>query len=152
MRKNLHEAVKQDKLGLSCADHLEAWRELLTARMHDIRNEYDGQPSSGSDSEPPTAPQPKKRSGTLKLANATATQQHRVGKGLSGAAPAVHGELDVELGINLQTRDAEPHIATGDNGQSGKWNIGPFGVHPVSTLIVNLSSRTDPDVTGYIES
>ena len=149
----MHEAVKQGKLGLVCADHLDAWRDLLQERMHDIRNEWDGLPvTSASDSEPPAPPPAKKRSGSLKLADATATQQHRVGKGLSGAAPAVHGELDMDLGINLQTRDAEPRVATGDNGQSGKWMIGPFVVHPVSTLIANLSYRTDPGVTGCIES
>ena len=88
----MHEAAKEDKLGLVCADHLDAWRELLQGRMRDIRNEWDGVPvaSSASDSEPLAPPPAKKRVGTLKLHNATTTQHHRVGSGLSGAAPAVH--------------------------------------------------------------
>jgi len=102
------------------------------------------------DSEKGPGSPPPKRVAPGKLTTVPATQ-HRAGRGLSGAAPAVHGELNVELGINLQTRDAEPHIATGDTGQAGKWNIDPFGVDPVNTLLVNLSSRTDPDVTGCIK-
>ena len=136
----MHEAVKEGKLGLVCADHLDAWRELLQGRMHEIRNEWDGvpTPSSAEDSEPP-APRPaKKRAGTPKLQDATTTQHHRVGSGLSGAAPAVHAGLVIDLGINLPTRDAEPRLPTGDNGQSGKWLLDPFACHPVSTFIANL--------------
>ena len=150
----MHEAAKEGKLGLVCADHLDAWRELLQGRMRDIRNEWDGVPvaSSASDSEPLAPPPAKKRVGTLKLHNATTTQHHRVGSGLSGAAPAVHAGLVMDLGINLLTRDAEPRVPTADNGQSGKWILDPFAVHPVSTFIANLSYRTDPYVTGCFES
>jgi hypothetical protein len=58
----------------------------------------------------------------------------------------------MDLGINLLTRDAEPRVPTADNGQSGKWILDPFAVHPVSTFIANLSYRTDPYVTGCFES
>ena len=136
----MHEAVKEGKLGLVCADHLDAWRELLQERMHEIRNEWDGvpTPSSAEDSEPPAPPPAKKRAGTPKLQGAATTQHHRVGSSLSGAAPPVHAGLVMDLGINLLTRDAEPRVPTGDNGQSGKWILGPFAVHPVSTFIANL--------------
>ena len=136
----MHEAVKEGKLGLVCADHLDAWRELLQGRMRDIRNEWDGVPvdGSGSDSEPIAPPAAKKRVGTLKLHNATTTQHHRGGSSLSGAAAPVHAGLVIDLGINLPTRDAEPRLPTGDNGQSGKWLLDPFACHPVSTFIANL--------------
>ena len=108
--------------------------------MRDIRNEWDGVPvaSSGSDSEPVAPPPAKKRVGTLKLHNTTTTQQHRGGSSLSGAAAPVHADVVIDLGINLPTRDAEPRLPTGDNGQSGKWILDPFAVHPVSTFIANL--------------
>ena len=136
----MHEAAKEDKLGLVCADHLDAWRELLQGRMRDIRNEWDGVPvaSSASDSEPLAPPPAKKRVGTLKLHNTTTTQQHRGGSSLSGAAAPVHAGLEIDLGINLPTRDAEPRLPTGDHGQSGKWLHDPFACHPVSTFIANL--------------
>ena len=107
--------------------------------MKEIRDEYDGKHSSSSNSEKDPGSPPPKRVASGKLTTVPATQ-HRVGRGLSGAAPArrLDSELNAELGINLQTRDAEPHIATGDTGQAGKWNIDPFGVDPVNTLLVNL--------------
>jgi len=136
----MHEAVKEGKLGLVCADHLDAWRELLQGRMHEIRNEWDGVPvaSSAEDSEPPAPPPAKKRAGTPKLQDATTTQHHRGGSSLSGAAAPVHAGLEIDLGINLPTRDAEPRLPTGDHGQSGKWLLDPFACHPVSTFIANL--------------
>ena len=137
----MHEAVKEGKLGLVCADHLDAWRELLQERMPEIRNEWDGVPppaSSDEESDTTVPPQPKKRLGSLKLQSATTTQHHRGGSSLSGAAAPVHEGLVIDLGINLPTRDAEPHVPTGDNGQSGKWILDPCAVHPVSTFIANL--------------
>ena len=136
----MHEAVKEGKLGLVCADHLDAWRELLQERMPEIRNDWDGVPpvSSDEDSDTPVPPPAKKRAGTPKLPDATSTQHHRGGSSLSGAAAPVHAGLVIDLGINLPTRDAEPHVPTGDNGQSGKWKLDPCPVHPVSTFIVNL--------------
>ena len=137
----MFQAAQEEKLGLVCAEHLDAWRELLQGRMRDIRNEWDGVPvaaSSGSDSEPIAPPAAKKRVGTLKLHNTTTTQQHRGGSSLSGAAAPVHAGLEIDLGINLPTRDAEPRLPTGDHGQSGKWLHDPFACHPVSTFIANL--------------
>ena len=137
----MFQAAQEEKLGLVCAEHLDAWRELLQGRMRDIRNEWDGVPvaaSSGSDSEPIAPPAAKKRVGTLKLNNATTTQHHRGGSSLSGAAAPVHAGLEIDLGINLPTRDAEPRLPTGDHGQSGKWLHDPFACHPVSTFIANL--------------
>jgi hypothetical protein len=136
----MFQAAQEEKLGLVCAEHLDAWRELLQGRMRDIRNEWDGVPvdGSGSDSEPIAPPAAKKRVGTLKLHNATTTQHHRGGSSLSGAAAPVHAGLEIDLGINLPTRDAEPRLPTGDHGQSGKWLLDPFACHPVSTFIANL--------------
>ena len=136
----MHEAATEGKLGLVCAEHLDAWRELLQERMREIRNEWDGVPvpSSAEDSESAVLPPAKKRKGTLKLQARTTTQHHRGGSSLSGAAAPVHAGLVIDLGINLPTRDAEPHVPTGDNSQSGKWKLDPFAVHPVSTFIANL--------------
>ena len=137
----MHEAHRAGTLGLVCAESLDAWRELLHEKMPEIRNAWDGKPPpSQSDEESDTTvpPQHKKRLGSLKLQSATTTQHHRGGSSLSGAAAPVHEGLTIDLGINLPTRDAEPHVSTGDHGQSGKWNLDPFPVHPVSTFIANL--------------
>ena len=137
----MHEAHRAGTLGLVCAESFDAWRELLQERMPEIRNAWDGKPPpSQSDEESDTTvpPQHKKRLGSLKLQSATTTQHHRGGSSLSGAAAPVHEGLTIDLGINLPTRDAEPHVSTADNGQSGKWNLDPFPVHPVSTFIANL--------------
>ena len=111
----MHEAHRAGKLSLVCADNVDAWRELLQERMPEIRNAWDGVPPPGSsdeESETSVPSPPKKRVGTLKLQETTSTQHHRGGSSLSGAAAPVHEGLVIDLGINLPTRDAEPHVPT----------------------------------------